>query len=270
MNFPDLSLKTRLHAIRKLATRSRSYLLVTIRPDDMLKPRPAEHVLAPLERRLEAARPTIDATLARLTPAMEQARRTLGPLAANRFFAGGDAEAAYAMVKDLRPKRVIEIGSGNSTHIMRHAASDAGLDLHITCIDPAPRREIESVADTIDRRSVLETEPSEIANALAPSDVLFIDGSHYAFNGTDAPFLLLEVLPLLKPGVVVHVHDIMLPYEYDALFSERNYNEQYLLAGLLLGGADWEPLLPVYWLSRAGRMAHGASFWLRRRATEAD
>ena len=122
----------------------------------------------------------------------------------------------------------------------------------------------------LDRRSVLETQPSEIANALAPGDVLFIDGSHYAFNGTDAPFLLLEVLPLLKPGVVVHVHDIMLPYEYDTLFSERNYNEQYLLAGLLLGGNDWEPLLPVYWLSRAGRMAHGASFWLRRRATEAD
>jgi predicted O-methyltransferase YrrM len=270
MPFPDLSFKTRLHAIRKLATRSRSYLLVTIRPDDMLKPRPAAHVLAPVERRLEAARPAIEALLARLAPAMEQARRSLGPLAANRYFAGGDAEAAYAMIKDLRPQRVIEIGSGNSTHIMRRAANDAGLDLHITCIDPVPRREIESVADVIDRRSVLETQPSELAAALDAGDVLFIDGSHYAFNGTDAPFLLLEVLPLLRPGVVVHVHDIMLPYEYDALFSERNYNEQYLLAGLLLGGADWEPLLPVYWLSRAGSMADGASFWLRRRASEAD
>src|SRR5262249_8273760 len=177
---------------------------------------------------------------------------------------------AYAMMKELRPGRVIEIGSGNSTHIMRRAASDAGLDLRITCIDPAPRREIDSVADVVDRRSVLETEPSELAGGLEGGDVLFIDGSHYAFNGTDAPFLLLEVLPLLKPGVVGHVHDILLPYESDALFSERNYNEQYLLAGLLLGGAGWEPLLPVYWLSRAGRMTHGASFWLRRRATEAD
>jgi hypothetical protein len=270
MPFPDLSFKTRLHAIRKLATRSRSYLLVTIRPDDMLKPRSAEHALAPVERRLAAALPGIETLLARLAPAMDQARRSLGPLAANRFFAGGDAEAAYAMIKDLRPQRVIEIGSGNSTHIMRRAASDAGLALHITCIDPVPRREIESVADVIDRRSVLETEPSELAAALEAGDMLFIDGSHYAFNGTDAPFLLLEVLPLLKPGVVVHVHDIMLPYEYDALFSERNYNEQYLLAGLLLGGSDWEPLLPVYWLSRAGRMTHGASFWLRRRASEAD
>jgi hypothetical protein len=133
-----------------------------------------------------------------------------------------------------------------------------------------PRREIESVADIVDRRSVLETDPAELAAGLAADDVLFIDGSHYAFNGTDAPFLLLEVLPLLRSGVVVHVHDIMLPYEYDALFSARNYNEQYLLAGLLLGGSGWEPMLPVYWLSRAGRMAHGASFWMRRRATEAD
>jgi methyltransferase family protein len=270
MAFPDLSLKTRLHAIRKLATRSRSYLLVSIRPDDMIKPRPSGHTLAPVERRFEAARPTIEALLTRLAPAMEQARRSLGPLAANRFFAGGDAEAAYAMIKDLRPKRVIEIGSGSSTHIMRRAASDAGLDLDITCIDPEPRREIESVATVIQRRSVLETEPDALAAALAPDDVLFIDGSHYAFNGTDASFLLLEVLPLLQPGVIVHVHDIMLPYEYDALFSERNYNEQYLVAGLLLGGSDWEPLLPVYWLSRAGRMAHGASFWMRRRKSEAS
>lgn len=62
---------------------------------------------------------------------------------------------------------------------------------------------------------------------------------------------------------------MMLPYEYDALFSERNYNEQYLVAGLLLGGGSWQPLLPVYWLSRAGRMAHGASLWLRHREAEA-
>ncbi|HLI23089.1 MAG TPA: class I SAM-dependent methyltransferase [Stellaceae bacterium] len=268
MSFPDLNLKTRFHAIRKLATRSRSYLLVTIRPDDMIVPRPASYVLRPVERRLEAARPTIEALLTRLAPTMDQARRSLGALAANRFFAGGDAEAAYAMIKDLRPKRVIEIGSGNSTHIMRRAAGDAGLNLHITCIDPMPRREIESVADSILRRSVIETEPSDIAATLGPGDILFIDGSHYSFNGTDAPFLMLEVLPLLQPGVIVHVHDIMLPYEYDALFSERNYNEQYLVAGLLLGGSDWEPLLPVYWLSRAGRMAHGASFWMRRRETE--
>jgi predicted O-methyltransferase YrrM len=195
---------------------------------------------------------------------MDQAKRSLGALTANPFFAGGDAEAAYAMIKELRPRRVLEIGSGNSTHIMRRAARDAGLDLHITCIDPVPRRTIDEVADVVIRRSVLDTEAVTLAAELEPKDILFIDGSHYAFNGTDVPFLLLEVLPRVKPGVIVHVHDIMLPFEYDALFSERNYNEQYVLAGLLLGGADWEPLLPVYWLSHDGRMAHGASFWMRR------
>lgn len=266
MPFPDLSLKSRLHAIRKLATRSRSYLLVTIRPDEMVKPRPADHVLRPVEQRFDAARPAIDARLARLGPRLALAHSALGPLAANPFFAGGDAAAAYAMIQDLRPKRVIEIGSGSSTRIMRRAARDAGLDLHITCIDPFPRREIDDVADVVRRRSVLDSAAAELASALAPDDVLFIDGSHYAFNGTDASFLFLEVLPLLRPGVVVHVHDIMLPYEYDALFSERNYNEQYLLAALLLGGSDWEPLLPVYWLARAGRIEHGASFWMRRAA----
>ena len=264
MSFPDLDLKTRLTAIRKLATRARSYLLVQIRPVDMLKPRSGNHVMQPLLDRFEAARPAMETLLQILAPHMEQARKTLGALAANPFFAGGDAEAAYAMIKAMRPKHVIEIGSGNSTHIMRRAARDGGLDLRIDCIDPAPRREIDEVADSVIRRSVLESDAATLVGQLDAGDILFIDGSHYAFNGTDVPFLFLEVLPRLKPGVIVHIHDIMLPFEYDALFSSRNYNEQYVLAGLLLGGAAWEPLLPVYWLSRSGRMTHGASFWMRR------
>jgi len=264
MPFPDLSLRARLHAIRKLATRSRSYLLITIRPDDMVRPRAAEHVMQPVLDRLEAARPGIEMLLAKLEPAMKRARGSLGALALNPHFAGGDAEAAYAMIAEFQPKRILEIGSGNSTHIMRQAARDAGLELHLTCIDPAPRRQIDEVADVVKRSSVLDTNAAEMAASLEARDALFIDGSHYAFNGTDVPFLLLEVLPRIKPGVLVHIHDVMLPYEYDALFSARNYNEQYVLAGMLLGGTEWEPLLPVYWLSRVGRIAHGASFWMRR------
>ena len=263
MPFPELSLKARLHAIRKLATRSRSYLLITIRPDDMVKPRAGGHVIEPVRERLEAAQLVIDGLLRKLDPLMEKAPSSLGALAVNPHFAQGDAAAAYAMVTALRPARVLEIGSGNSTHIMRHAAREAGLELNLTCIDPEPRREIAAVADVVIRSSVLDTNAPELAAKLEANDVLFIDGSHYAFNGTDVPFLFLEVLPRVKLGVVVHVHDIMLPYEYDALFSARNYNEQYVLAALLLGG-DWQPLLPVYWLSQMQRMAHGTSFWMRR------
>jgi Methyltransferase domain len=223
-------------------------------------------VIQPVLARLEAARPAITALLEKLGPQLEQARRSPGAFVANPYFSGGDAEAAYAMIKELRPRRVLEIGSGNSAHIMRRAARDAGLELALTCIDPAPRREIDDVANVVIRHSVLESNAIALAASLEEKDVLSIDGPHYVFNGTDVPFLLLEVLPRVKLGVVIHVHDIMLPYEYDALFSERNYSEQYLLAGLLLGGDNWEPLLPVYWLSREGRATHGTSFWMRRGA----
>ncbi len=114
------------------------------------------------------------------------------------------------------------------------------------------------------RRSVLDC-GVDIPGELGAGDMLFIDGSHHAFNGTDVPFLFLEVLPRVKPGVVVHVHDIMLPYEYPSLFTARGYNEQYVLAALLLGDSSWQPLLPVYWLSRRGRLPPGSSFWMRRR-----
>jgi hypothetical protein len=260
---PELAWSTRVKAIRKLATRAKPYLLIAIKPDAMVEPRSPDHVFAPVLALFEAAEPEIAALAQTLAPGMEAARPALGALADNGNFSGGDALAAYAMIQHLRPRQVIEVGSGSSTHIMRRAARDAGHAMAITCIDPEPRRAIDDVADTVIRRSVV-TLGDRIADGLAAGDVLFIDGSHYAFNGSDVPFLLLEILPRLAPGVVVHVHDIMLPYEYPALFTARNYNEQYVLAGLLLGGRRWRPLLPVYWLARHGRLAQGHSFWMRR------
>jgi hypothetical protein len=260
---PALAWSDRLKAIRKLATRAKPYLLIAIKPATMLQPRGADHVFAPVMARLVQAEPDIAALLRTLAPGLERAPAALGPLAENGYFSAGDAFAAYALIQQLRPQRLIEVGSGHSTHIMRRAARDAGHALHITCIDPEPRRDIEGIADTIVRRSVLELGDT-FADGLGPGDVLFIDGSHYAFNGSDVPFLLLEVLPRLKPGVVAHVHDIMLPYEYTPLFTERNYNEQYVLAALLLGGPMFAPLLPVHWLARQGRLPPGQSFWMRR------
>lgn len=260
---PELAWSDRFRAIRKLASRAKPYLLIAIKPDTMVQPRGADHVFAPVRDRLAQAEPTIAALLRELAPGLARAPAALGRLAENGYFSGGDAFAAYALTQHLRPARVIEIGSGHSTHILHQAARDARQPLAITCIDPAPRRDIEAVAHMIDRRSVLELGPG-FADGLAAGDVLFIDGSHYAFNGSDVPFLFLEVLPRLQPGVVVHVHDIMLPYEYTPLFTERNYNEQYVLAALLLGGRMVEPLLPVYWLARQGRLPAGHSFWMRR------
>lgn len=262
-SFPTLAWSTRLTAIRKLATRGRSYLLIPIKPGDLLQPRDENYVFAPVLQVLQRTEPDIAALLASLRPGFDRAKRMLGPLAENGHFFACDAFAAYAMIQHLRPRRLVEVGSGHSTRILRQAAREASLDLHITSIDPAPRREIDDVADAVIRRSVLAAN-IDIAGMLAAGDVLFIDGSHYAFNGTDVTYVFLEILPKIKPGVVVHVHDIMLPYEYSPLFTGRGYNEQYVLAALLLGSSIWQPLLPVYWLARQGRLSPGLSFWMRR------
>jgi hypothetical protein len=261
---PALSWPTRLKAIRKLAVGRDDYLLIKWSSDDVVQPRDKDYVMAPVLQVLERAEPEIDRVTAALGPGLDRAPQALGPLAENGHFAGCDAFAAYAMLQYLRPRRLIEIGSGHSTLIFRQAARDAELDLQIICIDPEPRRSIDEAADVVVRRSVLDC-GIDIPGELGAGDMLFIDGSHHAFNGTDVPFLFLEVLPRVKPGVVVHVHDIMLPYEYPSLFTARGYNEQYVLAALLLGGSGWQPLLPVYWLSRRGRLSPGSSFWMRRR-----
>jgi hypothetical protein len=260
---PALSWPTRLKAIRKLAAGRDDYLLVKWSSGDVVAPRHEDYVMAPVLQVLERAEPEIARLLAALGPSLERAPQALGPLADNGHFTGGDACAAYAMLQHFKPRRLIEVGSGHSTLIFRQAARDVGLDLHITCVDPQPRRSVAEAADTPIRRSVLDS-GIDIAGELGAGDFLFIDGSHHAFNGTDVPYLFLEVLPRVRAGVVVHVHDIMLPYEYPSLFTARGYNEQYVLAALLLGGSRWQPLLPVYWLSRRGRLPAGGSFWMRR------
>jgi len=258
-----LSWTTRLKAIRKLATGRDDYLLIKWSSDDVLEPRDEDYVMAPVLHILEREAPHIEQVLTALGPSFERAPQALGSLSSNGHFTGCDAFAAYAMLQHHRPRRLVEVGSGHSTLIFRQAARDAQLDLHITCIDPQPRRSVGEAADTLVRRSVLDC-GVDIADELDAGDFLFIDGSHHAFNGTDVPYLFLEILPRIRAGVVVHVHDIMLPYEYPSLFTERGYNEQYILAALLLGGACWQPLLPVYWLSRRGRLPPGGSFWMRR------
>lgn len=258
-----LSWPGRLKAIRKLAAGRDDYLLVKWSSGDAVAPRDENYVMAPVLQVLERAEPEVERLLAALGTSLERAPQALGSLADNGHFTGGDAFAAYAMLQHYKPRRLIEIGSGHSTLIFRRAARDAELDLHITCVDPQPRRSVTEAADVLVQRSVLDC-GIDIAGELEVGDFLFIDGSHHAFNGTDVPYLFLEVLPKIRAGVVVHVHDIMLPYEYPPLFTARGYNEQYVLAALLLGGPHWQPLLPVYWLSRRGRLPSGGSFWMRR------
>ena len=147
-----------------------------------------------------------------------------------------DAAAAYTMVRNRKPARIVEIGSGHSTRFMARAVADGGLDTEIVAIDPAPRAAIAELGVRHVAATLHDADPSIIA-ALGPGDILFIDSSHILMPGTDVDYLLNDVWPSLPVGVLVHIHDMLLPDGYPDIWSWRGYNEQSAIAPLLTGGA---------------------------------
>ena len=210
--------------------------------------------------------------LARLTAPEGSAS---GYRAGNGYFDTPDAEALYLMVRRFAPNQVIEVGCGNSTRVTRQAIRDGGLATRLTAIDPWPRADI---ADAVDRfeQATLETVEPEMFAALASGDILFIDSSHQVRMSNDVAHLFCRIIPALAPGVVIHVHDVFLPYEYPKRFFYDcpSWGEQYLLHALLQGGG-YEILWPGYLLQRDRPDAVAAlpflgqgraqSFWMRKR-----
>jgi hypothetical protein len=198
----------------------------------------------------------------------------------NEFLPGLDIVAMYGLLRDLNPKQYVEIGSGNSTKVARKAINEGGLDTKITSIDPYPRAQIDSMADKVVRKQIENlTDYSDILN-LEAGDVLFIDNSHRCLPNSDVTVCFLELLPQLKKGVIVHVHDIYIPYDYPQIMCDRAYSEQYVLAAFLLANpAKYRPILPNYFISEDAQLKeilspvwehenlkgverHGGSFWI--------
>lgn len=151
----------------------------------------------------------------------------------NVFFTGLDAVSLYGLVHRYRPQTYLEIGSGNSTKITRRAVEDHNLATRIISIDPNPRADINALCDQCIREP-FEQWDQALISTLQAGDVLFLDGSHRCFQNSDTTVFFMEVLPALKPGVVVHVHDIFWPCDYPKSFVNRFYCEQYMLAAWLL------------------------------------
>jgi predicted O-methyltransferase YrrM len=200
-------------------------------------------------------------------------------LEGNTMFGPPDAAVYRAVIGRYRPRRIIEAGSGFSTAVALDEAAALGLDTDVTCIEPHPDR-LESLLCpgdpvTLIRRPVQDV-PVAAFTGLAAGDILFIDSSHVAKAGSDVTWLILRVLPLLAPGVLVHVHDVFWPHGYPAawLRERRDWNESYFLLAFLSGNPLWEILLWNSWLWRArpdmipGRLASGepGSIWLRKTA----
>jgi hypothetical protein len=202
------------------------------------------------------------------------------PFWLNSWFPVLDGMALTGMLRDHNPKRFVEVGSGVSTKFARRAVTLYGLRTRLTSIDPQPRNDIDRLCDEVIRQP-LEQCPASLFEGLEPGDIFFLDSSHRSFQGSDVTVFFLEILPRLKPGVIVHVHDVYLPYDYIAGHVHRLWNEQYLLAtALLFGAARFEILFPAWFVGRDSQLAahaaamlrqgplagldlYGASFWMR-------
>ncbi len=199
-----------------------------------------------------------------------------------------DAEVLHAIVRWARPRRIVEIGSGGSTEIIDAACALNAADgdpVEYAVFDPYASDRVRS--DELRHAQVRSVAAQEVPDAaftaLGAGDILFIDSTHTVKLGGDVNRLFLDVLPLLAPGVLVHVHDIFLPREYPRVWIERDgkfWAEQYLLQAFLCLNSDFEVVLPLNALSHGDggaaaasallrELAPGAepgSFWIRRRA----
>ncbi len=162
------------------------------------------------------------------------------------WFPSLDAAVAYALVRARKPRRIVEVGSGHSTRVLARALPEGG---QIWAIDPAPRADIANLAGVEIVRSTLQAASSGPFDALAAGDVLFIDSSHILMPGSDVDMLFNRLLPRLPAGILVHVHDIFLPFDYPAIWGWRNYNEQQGVLPLLATGA-YTPLFSSVWAER--------------------
>jgi len=182
-------------------------------------------------------------------PAEVNHQDRLEPHLNNSWLNGLDALALYGMFKAYKPKLYIEVGSGFSTKFAKKAVTDFNLESKIISIDPAPRVEINTLCDYVIRKP-LENVDLQIFDLLEANDILFIDNSHRCFMNSDVTVTFLDIIPRLKPGVIVQVHDILLPNDYLKRWDKRYYSEQYLLAAYLLAeGEKIKILLPNAYLT---------------------
>lgn len=197
---------------------------------------------------------------------------------ANGAFEAVDAEVLYSVVRAYRPKRVLEVGAGNSTWFTQLALSRNGGG-ELTTVDPYPQEWLHSTRARLLQRRAQDIPLDEFL-ALEENDLLFVDSSHVLKSGSDVQFLYLEVVPRLRAGVLVHFHDIFLPAEYPERWVKdelRFWNEQYLLQAFLAFNSAFEVLWSASWMHvhHPERLAEAfptyapgvwpASLWVRRR-----
>lgn len=257
------------------------------RPSEMVG---VDYDLDRMQERLERLAATYGAEYGELPSYEEIKTKGLGP-----GFTVIDGMLLYFMIRDLKPRRYIEVGSGFSTYYSWLAVSrnrDEGAECDFGVVDPFPRERMKELSGIEVRPQIVQEVPLDYFAQLQAGDVLFIDTTHVLKVGGDVAYLFLEILPRVAPGVVIHVHDIHFPY--NTPFPAEQYifrtkwpsywTEAMLLQAFLSYNADFEIFLsaPLLRFHREEVLAsslpgyrpvevadydtHFGSIWLRRTA----
>lgn len=198
----------------------------------------------------------------------------------NNFWNAADALVQYGIARAFRPRCWVEIGCGWSSLLLARAIEANGTPTAVTQIEPYPNPALFSAVprEWTQHRAILQRAPLELFDALESGDVCFYDGSHCVRTASDVNWFFFRVLPRLKPGVLVHLHDIFLPESYpeDWIFERaQTWNEQYLLQAYLMSNPTVEILIANRWLFRREyerlqelykgvQPPWGCSFWFRK------
>jgi hypothetical protein len=156
----------------------------------------------------------------------------------NPAFSYSDAMAYYCIIRHFKPKQILEIGSGYSTLVASEALQKNGSG-DLVLIEPYPKPFLQQISavKNIVTKFIQDIPISELLGYAESSDIVFIDSTHTVKNGSDCLYIYLKMLPEIKKNVIVHTHDVRLPFPFESKqIIEKNitWTEQYLLYAYLL------------------------------------
>lgn len=213
----------------------------------------------------------------------------------NNSFSFGCAASLHSIIRFYKPRRIIEVGSGYSSLVFSSAVTRNGSEseqCEYCIIDPYPSEKIEKGLPGLTRliKERVELQQPDFFDPLSENDILFIDSGHTVRTGGDVNFLYLDILPRLAPGVMVHIHDIPMPYEYpEKYFTNPSFRmfwtESYLLQAFLCFNDHYEIMLAMDYIMTKRldefrkafphynpevHKAMSGSFWIRRIPTKSE
>ncbi len=200
----------------------------------------------------------------------------------NGLYSYTDGIILYSIMRALKPKRIVEVGSGYSSALLLDVNQRFFQNsIELTFVEPYPER-LNKLINESDRRSAtimvdfVQSVSLDVFKELDAGDILFIDSSHVVKTGSDVHFLLFEILPILKSGVYIHFHDVFYPFEYPKqwVFEGKNWNEDYFLKAFLMYNHDFTICLFADYLHKYHAHAFekmplcykntGGNLWIRK------